>query len=214
MLPQAVGQAALDLLQAANRRRHRGCRAGSRRSRCPRSRDGSAITSTLAAALFWRRLSVSSATCAGWTRTREISCPRSFSRAPRTRPCRASGSMASSRRRTRRAMARESWTRSASASARRRARRPPISSMERARRSMTGCISAAARWRPAASPSRRPAAWASRARCSYCCCNCASRCRESGGSSAGDSDARRVRRAASGARPAARRRMSRPAGAL
>src|ERR1019366_4555615 len=146
----------------------------------PNARDGSAITSTWAEAVFWRRLSVTSATWAGWTRTREISCPCNFSRAPSTRPWRASGSMASSRLRTRRAIARESWIRSLSASARRRARRPPISSMHRARRSITGCTSAAARWRPAASPSRIPASWASRARSSHCCFNCARRTRESG----------------------------------
>ena len=75
--PQAVGQAALDLLQL---RFDRGIEVAARVSKitAPSSRDGSAITSTLAEALFWRRLSVTSAACAGWTRTREISCPLQF----------------------------------------------------------------------------------------------------------------------------------------
>ena len=160
--------------EAAIPRRHRGCRAAFRRGRRRASRDGSAITSMRSAFRFWRRQAVSASAWAGCTRTRAISWPCSFASAPRIRPCSASGSMAISRRRTRRAMASESCTRSASASARRRARRPPISSMARARRSTTGRTSSRARARPAASPSRSPPAWASRTFCSTCCWSCAS----------------------------------------
>ena len=101
---------------AANPRKRPDSRGAVSKITDPSSREESATTSTTPPLTACCRPAFTVATWAGCTFTREISWPWSFSSAAITSPRRASGSAATSRRMTRRAIASASCTTSASAS--------------------------------------------------------------------------------------------------